>query len=150
APPAVPSRLEFFEVVAPPLSFLERLRKMNVTIALSATALLGVGVADNVSPRFDIGGEIRGQIFSFGLALRGMPPGTVYARERIDPSKIFQPFKADLSEWSVLLVPCARYKYFVGCAVAQGGADMFQIESGLTQVGFLSFGPRAGFEIPFG
>lgn len=147
--PSVPPGLETYEVVAPPLSLLDRLKQMDVTIALSGLALLGIGVTENVNGGFNLGADVRGQILSLGIEFRGMPPSRVYARERIDPTAIYSVSHGDVSEWTGLLVPCARYKWFVGCAVAQGGVLLWQ---GATQAAapVLNFGPRIGVEIPIG
>jgi hypothetical protein len=148
--PAAPPGFQKFEVVARPPTFLEWLRKMDVTIALSTVALVGVGVTESVAPGFGLAADIRGKMFSLALEVRGTVPGTVYARVPIDPSKHYSEAKIDVSEWTGLLVPCVRYSYFVGCAVVQGGVLSGTNPYTDLPLGMLSLGPRAGFEVPLG
>jgi len=130
-------------------SFWERVRRMDLTIGLSAYALMTAGLTANVGPGFGIGADVRGEVFSIGVELRGVLPGITWARNPIDPSAPSTPGSFDLSQLTGLVVPCGRYKYFVGCGVVQGG--LFLIKSTTDQVvrPVFTFGPRVGLEIPF-
>jgi hypothetical protein len=125
---------------------------MDVTIALSASALITAGYTANVGPAFQIGGQVRGSRFSLGLELRGVLPGVVYARERADPKSQVNPTPVafDLSQLSALLVPCVRFAtYFSGCGVVQGGLVITQDQITAVYPQF-SIGPRFGVEVPLG
>lgn len=150
-PPLLPSqRFEPSSPQPPPSSsFWDAVRSMDLTIGLSAYALMTAGLTANVGPGFGIGADVRGEVFSIGVELRGVLPGITYAADPIDPSAPFGLGDFDLSQLTGLVVPCGRYKYFVGCGVVQGGVFMFKsrIDQGILPV--FSLGPRVGLEIPF-
>lgn len=123
---------------------------MDVTIGLSGLVLMTAGLTANVGPAFGIMGDIRYDWFSLGLELRGVPPAVAYAAEPIPGKKQNLPrVEIDVSQWTALLVPCGRWKYLVGCAVAQAGLLYVQgpIDGGAHPN--ITFGPRLGFEVPF-
>ena len=76
---------------------------------------------------------------------------------RIDPS---QPdtglAERDLSSYTIGLVPCFRYKWFLGCGVAHFGFSFVQGPTGPSMpkndatTALLAVGPRVGVEIPLG
>ncbi len=109
----------------PSSSFWDAVKSMDLTIGLSAYALMTVGLTANVGPGFGIGADARGEVFSFGLELRGVLPGTIYAAAPLDPSKSHATVSSDLSQLTALLVPCLRYSYLLGCGVAQGGVFLY-------------------------
>ena len=151
-PPVVPPQRFEPSSPQPPLSssFWDAVRSMDLTIGLSAYALMTVGLTANVGPGFGVGVDVRGEVLSLGLELRGVLPGTIYAAASLDPSKPHTTGSSDLSQWTALLVPCGRYSYFVGCGVAQGGVFLYTNEGGaLGTLPVLSFGPRVGFEVSF-
>jgi len=145
-PPLPPERLEPSPQASSSSSFWERVRRMDLTIGLSAYALMTVGLTANVEPGFGIGADVRGEVFSLGVELRGLLPGITYSTRPNDPS-VLGPF--DLSQWTGLVVPCARYSYFVGCAVVQGGTFVANSVEGQVLLPAFAVGPRVGLEISF-
>lgn len=149
----------------PPLMVRERLQAsnpppsppqedMDVAIGLSGFVLMSAGYTANVSPGFQLGAEVRSfheqsDVFRLGLELRGILPGKVYAREPIDPKLATYPAEFDISQFSALLVPCVRWRYLLGCGVAELGAVMFQDDVRFDTALLIRFGPRLGLEIPF-
>lgn len=122
---------------------------MDLTIGLRAYALMTAGLTANVGPGFGIGADVRGEMFSVGVEFRGVLPGITYGADPIDPSKPVAPGYFDLSQWTGLVLPCLRYKYFVGCGVAQAGVFIANATAQQTVLLALAFGPRLGFEVPF-
>ncbi len=125
---------------------------MDLTIALSASALMTAGFTADVGPAFQIGAEARYQDwFSLGLEVRGVLPSVVYAREKVDKTNPYtRPQSFDISQVTALLVPCFRFKtYFAACGVAQGGGliDRESNDGGIQ--GTFAFGPRFAVEFPF-
>jgi hypothetical protein len=64
------------------------------------------------------------------------------------------PYDTDLSNYVALVVPCGRYSYFFGCAVAGGGFNI-NYDSNAPDgwytdvVSMLQLGARVGAEVPF-
>ena len=133
----------------PSSSFWDAVRSMDLTIGLSAYALMTAGLTANVGPGFGIGADVRGEVFSIGVELRGVLPGIAYTASPIDRSAPFTVGDFDLSQLTGLVVPCGRYKYFVGCGVVQGGTFVANSLEGQRLLPAFAFGPRAGLEIPF-
>lgn len=153
APPPLPH--EHFPPVsprAPSFTLWDAIGRMDLTIGLSAYGLMTVGLTANVGPGFGIGVDVRGEVFSLGVEVRGVLPAVAYAADPYDPTSNVTPRPGafDLSQWTGLLVPCGRYKYFVGCAVAQAGG--FVLHGDLDDVfrWAVAFGPRVGLEVPLG
>lgn len=125
---------------------------MDLTIALTASALMTAGFTADVGPAFQLGAEVRRDWFSLGLELRGVLPSKVFARERVDPTQLeTRPQELDVSQVAAQLVPCIRFaKYFAGCGVVQGqivlADDGRAPVSALTTVGL---GPRFAVEVGF-
>ena len=126
---------------------------MDLTIALSASALMTAGFTADVGPAFQIGAEARFEDwFALHLEVRGVLPGKVYARERADESIPYsRELSFDASQVSALLVPCLRFaKYFAGCAVGQGGFVFTQTPVSSHFLPSFGFGPRFAIEVPLG
>lgn len=124
---------------------------MDVTIGLTGFALLTAGFSANVGPGAGLMVDVRADMFSGGLELRGIFPSVVHARDPIypdDPTKETREQELDLSQISVALVPCARWKYLVGCGVAQLGATFLKDTLEMTTVATFALGPRVGVEVP--
>lgn len=124
---------------------------MDVTIGLTGFALLTAGFSANAGPGAGLMADVRGQTLSFGFEVRGIFPSIVYAREPIypdDPTKKTREQELDLSQISVALVPCARWKYLVGCGVAQLGVTFLKDTLEMTTTAAFTFGPRVGVEVP--
>lgn len=103
----------------------------------------------DVAPGFGIRGEASGEIFSVGAEFRAVLPSRAYAREPIPGVTSSYPVEFDLSQVSALVTPCVRYKYFVGCGVAQLGFLFAQSTVNQNALPLYNFGPRVGFNIPF-
>jgi hypothetical protein len=130
-------------------------------LSLYAMALLtgglwadpGAGVAAGIEVRGDMG-EDPGEnpwvpVASIALEMRLAIPGRVDAREPLDPSKPTMPESYNVGQFSIGLVPCARWKYFFGCGVIQPGFYWAEAP-GYFDTGqpSLAFGPRAGVRVP--
>jgi len=124
---------------------------MDLAIVVSTTVLVTAGFTADAGPAVQLGAEVRGDWLSLGLELRGVLPGKVYARDRLNPAVNYTSERSvDISQLSGLLVPCVRFaKYFAGCGVVQAGGLISQspVQTGLA--GFVAFGPRFAVEVPF-
>lgn len=122
---------------------------MELTLTLSTGALITAGLTANVGGGFWIAGGVRGEVFSLDLELRGVLPGYVLATEQAPGTvkRFDQAF--DYSQWTVGLTPCARWKYLVGCGVAQVGFGYIQTPASSASSLMVGVGPRLGFEVPF-
>ena len=128
-------------------------KPMDLTIALSASALMTAGFTADVGPAFQIGAEARYEDwFSLGLEVRGVLPSKVYARELYDPTIAYSSERqVDVSQLSALLVPCIRFAtYFAGCGVAQAGSILSQSPVSAQWGPSFGFGPRFAIEVPLG
>ncbi len=94
---------------------------MDLTVGLNTYVMMTSFLTANVGPAVGVAGEVRGEIFSINVEFRFVLPERVYAREPVPGTTSGFPVEFDISQLSTLVVPCARYKYFVGCAVAQVG-----------------------------
>ncbi len=120
-------------------------RKMDLTYALSAGALITANLTSNVGPGAWVGGELRTGPIGLGLELRAVIPSQV----------VLGPYDFDFSRYVALLTPCGRYSYFFGCVVAGAGAQLsydsnFPGGSKSAVDPFLQLGGRIGVDIPFG
>lgn len=128
---------------------------MDVAINLYAYGLMTVGLTANVGPGVGLGASVRGEIFSLGLEARGVFPATIVAHDAFAPKSTVTsiPVSYDASQWSALLVPCARWRYLVGCGVFQGGVLItdaaLRVPKRTHLFGDVALGPRLGFEVPF-
>lgn len=126
---------------------------MDLTIALSASALMTAGFTADVGPAFQIGAEARYQDwFSLGLEVRGVLPSRIYARNVLDKTNPYSSERyLDASQVTALLVPCFRFKvYFAACAVGQAGTIISQSPVDSHLLGSFGLGPRFAFELPLG
>lgn len=125
---------------------LERRRfgPMDLTYALSTGVLITANLTPNVGPGVWLGGELRAGPLSMGMELRAVLPSRVEYGPNND---------TDLSHYVALLVPCGRYSYFFGCAVAGGGFNMDYDANGIGPKalfgGMWQLGGRIGAEVPF-
>ena len=129
----------------------ESTRPMDLTITLSAAALLTAGFTADVGPGIQIGAGLRRDWFSIDLEVRGVFPSAAWARAPILPDKPTNPQHFDLSQLSAQLVPCVRFAtYFAGCGVV--GVYTLIAHNSLATVFPLGFsiGPRFGGELPLG
>ena len=121
-----------------------RFGPMDLTFALSAGALITANLTPDVGPGVWLGGEVRAGPISMGLELRAVLPSRVQVG----------PYDSDLSNYVALVVPCGRYSYFFGCAVA-GGGYLLSYDSnapdGKPTLGgsLVQLGGRLGAEVPF-
>lgn len=150
-PPPLPQQL--FAPSRPPSSFCDRirnlLRAMDLTIALNGLVLVTAGYTADAGPGVGIGVDVRGERFSFGMELRAVLPGKVFAREQRFPDRPTRQEQMDVSRLGALLVPCVRFeKYFAGCGVLQPGLLVLQDFVGTRFYANFSFGPRFVAEVP--
>jgi len=110
-----------------------------------------MGFTADVGPGAYLGAEIRPfEAFSFELQLRGIFPARVVAADPIDPMEPYgTPKEPDFSSVTMLLMPCFRYSYFMGCGVAQFGFNVWQTPADIVLGPSIGAGPRIGVEIPF-
>jgi len=129
--------------------------KVDLAIGLSGFVLMSAGYTANVGLGFQLGAELRSakdesDIFRLGLEIRGLVPGIAYARDRLDPKVLDTiPQELDVSQLSTQLVPCVRWKYLLGCGVAQLNVVFMQNKGGMVSDWAFGFGPRLGLEVPF-
>jgi hypothetical protein len=119
---------------------------MDLTLSLMAMGILSVGYPSDVGGGFGLGAEVRGQWFSLGFQVRGLPPVSVRATVPIEPTLPSRETVFDISTWTVQLVPCVRYKFLMGCAVAEVGGFVTQWGPEPGSALRLAFGPRAGVD----
>ncbi len=127
----------------------ERPWYMDLTVGLRAYGMMTWLLTPNVAPAVGVGVDVGGEIISVTGEFRVVMPSRVIATERVPGASSPFPVEFDLTEVTGLLVPCARWKYFVGCAVAQFGAGVYK--TSVEQDSFVTWalGPRLGFEVPF-
>ncbi len=128
-------------------------KPMDLTIALSASALMTAGFTADVGPAIQIGAEARYQDwFSLGLEVRGVLPSRIYARGVLDKTNPYSSERyLDASQVTGLLVPCFRFKvYFAACAVGQVGTIITQSPVDSHILGSFALGPRLALELPLG
>ena len=128
----------------------ETRKRVDITYAISAGALMTANLTSNVGPGAWIGAEGRFGPVSMGLEVRGVFPAPVTVIQ--DPRSDF-----DLSSVTAALVPCGRYSYFFGCAVVGTGVEVHYDGNYLGEghpsthtLAILQIGARLGLEIPFG
>lgn len=122
-------------------------RNMDLTYALSTGVLMTANLTPNVGPGVWLGGELRTGPFALALEARAALPSSVQVGK----------YTTDLSEYTLLAVPCGRYRYvvdFFGCGVAGAGfrydydSDFpFGFRGIFTYV--VRLGGRLGLEVPF-
>jgi hypothetical protein len=122
---------------------------MDLSVGVYTYAAMTAYFSANVGPAVAVGADVRGEVFGVSAELRFAIPSVAYAREPVPGATSTRPAEFDLSQVSALLVPCARYKYFVGCGVAQFGWVIPTSVNYQQALGSYSFGPRLGFEVPF-
>lgn len=121
---------------------------MNLSLTALAMGIMTVGYTPDVGGGFAVGGEINGEVMSFGFAVRGIFPSHMVARTVIDPTKSSYDVPFDLSQWSAQFVPCARWKILMGCAFGEIGALLSSEATGLYGALLVALGPRLGVDVP--
>jgi hypothetical protein len=115
-------------------------------LTVMAGGIATVGWTLEVGPGAMLGAEVRRDWLSFGLEARGFFPA---AAQRYYAS----PPNSDLVSFSGLFVPCARWKWVLGCAFIEAGAFVFTVPYGSKgdySNLLLRFGPRLGADVPIG
>jgi hypothetical protein len=115
-------------------------------LTVMAGGIATVGWTLEVGPGAMLGAEVRRDWLSFGLEARGFFPA---AAQRYYAS----PPNSDLVSFSGLFVPCARWKWVLGCAFVEAGAFVFTVPYGLKgDYSDLLFrlGPRLAADVPIG
>lgn len=123
--------------------------RMDLSVGLSTYVMMTAFLTGDVGPAMGLGVGAGGEVVSVNAELRFVFPSRTYAVEPIPGATSSFPQEFDLSQFSALLVPCARYKYLVGCGVAQLGGLFMQNARALLAGFTFGFGPRLGFEVPF-
>ena len=123
-------------------------RDMDLTYALSTGVLLTANLTPNVGPGVWLGGELRTGPLALALEARAALPSSVQVGK----------YNTDYSEFTLLFVPCGRYRYvvdFFGCGVigagyAQEYDSNFLPERARHSSGYVvRLGGRLGLEVPF-
>lgn len=122
---------------------------MDLSVGLNTYVMMTAFFSSSVGPAVGVAGEVRGSIFGITGEFRVVLPSRTYATEPVPGTTSSFPQELDVSQLSALVVPCARYKYFVGCGVAQLGGIIFKSRVDLETSLSYAFGPRIGFEVPF-
>jgi hypothetical protein len=122
---------------------------MDVKLAISAYGMMSWLLTPNAAPAVGLSVDARGEVISVGGELRAVLPSRVLMTERLPGATSSYPVEMDVSQVSLLLVPCTRWRYFVGCGVAQAGLFLYQTSAATEQGLVFGLGPRVGFEVPF-
>jgi hypothetical protein len=122
---------------------------MDVKIAVSAYGMMSWLLTPNVAPAIGVSVEGRGEIFSVAGEIRSVLPSRVLVTEQVPGKPVGYPMEMDVRQHTVLVVPCARWRYLVGCAVGQIGFFRLQTAVAGTSPLAVALGPRVGFEVPF-
>ena len=122
---------------------------MDLTVGLSTYVMMTAFLSADVGPAVGVAGSVGGEIFRVNVEFRGVLPSRAYAREVVPGATSSFPVEFDLSQLTALLVPCAAYKWFVGCGVAQFGWLIGKSSVSSGAIASYGFGPRLGFEVPF-
>ncbi|MFO0589948.1 MAG: hypothetical protein U0441_20570 [Polyangiaceae bacterium] len=129
----------------------ETRKRVDITYAISAGALMTANLTSNVGPGAWIGAEGRFGPVSMGLELGGVFPSPV------NVVTVGTPYGFDLSLLTATLVPCGRYSYFFGCVAVGAGMEIhydgdFDGTGGpfTHTLAIFQIGGRLGAEIPFG
>lgn len=123
--------------------------RMDLSVGLSTYVMMSAFLSANVAPAVGVGVNVSGEVFSIGTDFRFVLPSRAYARDPIPGATSSVPVDFDLGQFTGSVVPCARYKYFVGCGVAQIGTFTWQSNIAFGLGVSLGLGPRVGFEVPF-
>lgn len=122
---------------------------MDLTVGLSTYGMMTWLLTPNVAPAFGVGVDARGEIISVGGEFRAVMPSRVLVTEPIPGAGPSFPVEMDMSQFSLLIVPCARWSYFVGCAAVQAGFIYWKTSIEARGLVTYGLGPRLGFEVPF-
>ena len=122
---------------------------MDLKVALSAYGMMSWLLTPNVAPGIGVAADVRGQVISVAGEFRAVMPSRVIATERVPGASSSYPQEFDVSQFSWLVVPCARWRYFVGCGVGQVGFFLTQTSTQTVTQMIFGLGPRIGFEVPF-
>lgn len=122
---------------------------MDLKIGLSAYGMMTWLLTPNVAPAFGVAADVRGEIISVAAEFRLALPSRVIATEVVPGASSSFPQEFDLTQVTGLLVPCARWKYLVGCGVLQAGAIVYKTNTYQDNFATWALGPRLGFEVPF-
>jgi hypothetical protein len=116
---------------------------MDLTAAVVAGGLMTAGLSLEVGPAAWFGAEAIRSSFSIGIELRGVFPAAALRYHTFRTS--------DLQTFSVLLVPCGRWKWLFGCGFMEIGAFTFNVPD-RPQYSYSSVmaavGPRFGVDVP--
>lgn len=125
--------------------------KVNPSVALLGGFLGSIGLTADPGPGFFLGGEAHWGAYdevgiSAGVETRALFPTKALIRSDGKP--------LDISQVTAALVPCVRYKWVAGCAIADvgviigGGPPPLTFRKGGIVTAF-GVGPRLAFQFPF-
>lgn len=123
-----------------------RPRMDGLSVAVLAGGLLSAGFTADPGGGFWLAGELHGEIFSGAIEARVLLP----SRAVLEPSKhAFQ-----ITEIGAALVPCARWKYLLGCipfdiGMLVAGSITTAPGAGPPIIATFGVGPRLALHIPF-
>lgn len=117
---------------------------MDLSVAVMAGGLLSANLTADPGPGLFLAGELHKDWFSGALEVRVLFPSRVVA----EPTK----FEYDYTAITGALVPCARWKVLLGCAVFDvgmliAGGDVSFADSSV--IATLGIGPRLAVHVPF-
>jgi hypothetical protein len=122
---------------------------MDLTIGVRAYGMMTSLLTADVGGGFGVGVDVLGEVFSISGEVRIALPGRAVATEPVPGATSYYPTEFDLSQFSALIVPCARWHYLVGCGVFQAGYLPWKNPLSEGAIPMWSLGPRLGFEVPF-
>jgi hypothetical protein len=120
------------------------------SFAFSAGGVASLGFTADPGPGAWLGAELRPiEAFSMGFELRGLFPSRVVAAEPINPNLPFEsPKEPIVTNVEMLVVPCFRYWWLMGCAVGHIGFSISETPAGFGGWPAYGIGPRVGIEVP--
>jgi hypothetical protein len=121
-----------------------RCPNMGPTLTIMGGGLITAGWAAVVGPGAWLGGEVKWEKFSIGIEARGTFPTEAQRYYKSPPT-------SDLFSFSGLIVPCARWKWLLGCGLVEVGQWTFTVPNspqGNNSDLLLSIGLRGGVDVP--
>lgn len=124
---------------------------MDLTVAVGAYGLMSAFFSKDVGGGLGLAVEGRGELLSMGLELRAVFPAPAVADQPVAGAQTYYNQEFELSQATMLLVPCIRWKYIAGCGVLQGGVMLlynFETQTHDVFGASVGLGPRFRVEVP--